>query len=111
MASFDFIHSKPATDWIAAYPEHLVASGLSADGNDYVAYLADARELSNPAAGKAIEGSISMALPPGNYDVSLYSPTTGQYSPAILVKGGATSVMALPQFTQDIVIRAVRRDN
>jgi hypothetical protein len=111
MASFDIVHSQPATDWIAEYPTHLVVSGLSASGHDYIAYLADSRELNDPNAGEAIAGSISLTLPPGNYDVSLYSPTSGEYSPAIQVRGGAKIAMDLPRFRQDLAIRAKLRDN
>jgi hypothetical protein len=49
-------------------------------------------------------------LPPGSYDVSLYSPASGLYSPAIRVEGGGKSTVALPQFTQDLVIRARLRE-
>jgi hypothetical protein len=110
MSSFDFVHSKPDTGWIAAYPEHLVTSGLSSSGHDYVVYLADSRELTDPHAGESIGGSVSLTLPPGNYDVSLYSPTGGEPSPAIQVKGGSTNLMMLPQFKQDIVIRATLQE-
>ena len=111
MASFDFIHSRPDTGWINDYPPNLVASGLSVSGRDYIAYLGDSRELSDPEAGQAITGSISLSLPPGTYNVSLYSPVTGQESPAMEIKGGGKSALALPGFRQDIVIRATRRDN
>jgi hypothetical protein len=110
MASFDFIHAKLAPDWIASYPQHLTASGLSVAGRDYVAYLADSREVVDPAAGEAIGGSVSLSLPAGSYDVRLYSPVTGEYSPAIEVAGGAKSPLVLPAFKEDIVIRATRRD-
>ena len=111
MASFDFVHSKPDVSWIAEYPANLLASGLSESGRDYVAYLADSRELTDPAAGETIKGGISLSLPSGRYSVSLYSPITGEYSPAIEVKGGGRSVLTLPQFKQDVVIRATRREN
>jgi hypothetical protein len=88
----------------------VVVSGLSISGRDYVAYLGDARELSDSSAGAAIDGSLSLSLPPGDYDVSLYSPVTGEYSPAIAIKGGSPSALALPSFRQDIVVRATRRD-
>ena len=106
MGSYDFIHAKPDTSWITASSEHLLASGLSNSGHDYVAYLADRRELSDPHAGEPISGSVSLDLPPGDYDVSLYSPSSGEYSPAIRVTGGAKYAMRLPDFKQDIVIRA-----
>jgi hypothetical protein len=109
MSSFDFIHSRPGVDWITGHPANLLASGLSAPGRDYVAYLADSREVTDPMAGGAVEGSLSLSLPPGSYGVSLYSPVTGEYSPAIEVKGGAPSVLTLPQFRQDIVVHAKRR--
>jgi hypothetical protein len=110
MASFDFIHAKLAPDWIASYPQHLTASGLSVAGHDYVAYLADSREVGDPAAGEAIGGSVSLLLPPGSYDVRLYSPVTGEYSPAIEVAGRGKRSLVLPAFREDIVIRATRRD-
>ena len=92
-------------------PQHLTVSSLSAGGRDYVAYLADSREVGDPAAGEAIGGSVSLSLPPGSYDVRLYSPVTGQYSPAIGFKGGGgKSALMLPAFKEDIVIRATRRD-
>jgi hypothetical protein len=110
MTSFDFIHSRPDQHWISGYPEFLVASGLSViSGTDYVAYLADARELGAPGAGEAIAGSIVLTLPPGSYTLRFYSPVTGKYFPPIAVKGGGKSVLALPRFIQDLVIRITRR--
>lgn len=111
MRSFDFVHSKPDTDWISSYPKHLLASGLSIAGHEYVAYLADARELKVLGAGEPTNGSVALTLPPGTYNVTLYSPVTGEYSPAIQIQGGVRSEVALPAFTQDIVIRATRRSN
>jgi hypothetical protein len=67
MASFDFAHSKLDLGWITEYPPNLLASGLSASVRDYIAYLGDSRELSDPGAGQAITGSISLSLPPGAY--------------------------------------------
>jgi hypothetical protein len=109
MTSFDYTHARLTPDWIELHPEHLTVSGLSVAGRDYVAYLADSREVDDPEAGKPIAGKISLALPPGTYDLRLYSPVTGQYSPAIEVKGGNTT-MTLPPFEQDVVLRATRRE-
>jgi hypothetical protein len=111
MASFDFEHSRLDDSWIGGYPDHLVASALAANGRDFIAYLGDARELDDPGAGQPIAGSVSLALPPGSYNVSLYSPVTGQASPAIRIEGGKKAVLALPAFTQDIVLRAVKQNN
>jgi hypothetical protein len=108
MDSFDYVHAQPAPDWIAAVPAHLLASA-AASGHDYVAYLADAREVTDPAAGEPIAGAVSIHLPPGAYDVLLYSPVTGESSPGIEIHGGENSIVNLPPFKQDIVIRATRR--
>jgi hypothetical protein len=110
MQSLDYIHSKPDATWIRDYPKNVVVSGLSISGRESVAYLGDARELSDPSAGNPIEGNISLSLPPGDYEVSLYSPVTGEYSPAIAIKGSSQAALALPSFRQDIVIRVRRRD-
>jgi hypothetical protein len=111
MGSFDYIHSKPDENWIVEHPQNLVASTLSASRSDFVAYLADSRELSDPTAGDSIAGAVSVKLPQGTYDLSLYSPVTGEYSPAIEVRGGEKTVVTLPSFKQDILIRAIRRGN
>lgn len=105
-STIDMLHAKPDTSWITASPSALVISGLSTTRNEFVAYLGDARELSDPHAGEAIEGKLSLALPEGDYSVSLYSPVTGQYSPGMHAKGGRKVELTLPSFTQDIVIRA-----
>ena len=110
MDSFDFVHSAPAPDWIAAHPQHLLVSSLSASGKDFAAYLADDRETDDPAAGESISGDVTLALPPGSYEVWLYSPVTGEYSPAIQIHGGDKSEITLPPFKQDIVVRATRSE-
>ncbi len=106
--SFDFIHAQPAPDWIVAQPTHLVTAALAKPGEDYIAYLADARELTDPAAGQPISGDVSFRLPQGNYRVSLYSPTGGTYSPCLLAEGGRVVTFELAPFTEDVVIRATR---
>ena len=64
---FDFVHAAPLGDWIERKPEHVVAAALGVAGEHYVAYLADAREVTDPAAGRPIGGEISFRLPEGFY--------------------------------------------
>jgi hypothetical protein len=106
--TFDFPHAKLDAGWVTGYPANLVASGMSTPAGDFVAYLADARELNDPGAGQAISGSIQINLPDGKYWVSLYSPVTGEESPGVEVRGGSNVELNLPGFKQDIVIRARR---
>jgi len=106
--SFDFVHAKSLPQWIERKPAGLLTTGLAIDGKDYIAYLADARELSDPAAGKPISGKVPLTLPAGRFTVRLYSPTTGQYSPAVAVEGGKTVTIELLPFRHDVVIRATR---
>jgi hypothetical protein len=106
--SFDFIHAKPAPDWIKDLPDHVVCSGLAAGDGDYIAYLADVREVTDASAGQPVQGTCGLDLPQGRYQVSLFSPTTGEYSPAVEVIGGKPVSLALQPFRQDIVLRARR---
>lgn len=106
--SFDFIHARPASGWIAAMPAHLLATGLAKAGEDYVVYLADAREATDPSAGEPISGDVSFQLPEGDYRVFLYSPTTGGYSPCLPVHGGGLVTFVLAPFVEDIVVRVTR---
>jgi len=108
MRSFDFIHARPATKWIVKKPEHVVVSGLAVADRDYIAYLADDRELTSPDAGQALGGKLELALPAGRFAVSLYSPESGEYAPAMAIEGGRTVDLDLLPFRQDIVVRAIR---
>ncbi len=108
MRSFDFVHSKPSLAWVKSYPNALVASSLVWEDRDFVLYLGDSREVTDPAAGHPIAGSVSVLLPGGNFLVKLYSPKTGLYSPGILIKGGEEIKLPLPPFEDDVVVRATR---
>ena len=106
---FDFVHAAPNADWIERKPQHLLSTALVVPGKDYVAYLVDAREVSDPAAGEPIQGEISFRLPAGNYRVELISPTTGGRSPGLKVQGGMEPIkLDLAEFRHDIVVQARR---
>ena len=106
MDTYDYVHAKPDTSWIEGAAKPLVVSALVNAQHDYVAYLGDAREVTDPTAGQPLSGSITLTLPQGTYEVSLYSPATGEASPAITIAGGSNAVIELPKFQEDIVVRA-----
>ena len=110
ISSFDYVHSTLNATWVHELPAHVIASGLSVSGHDYVAYLGDSRETTDSTAGKPINGRINLSLPAGKYEVSLYSPVTGGYSPAVLIEGGRDATLTLPAFENDIVVRARRSE-
>src|SRR3954471_10513539 len=51
--TMDYTHAKPDSTWISGAPAHLVVSGLTAENKDFIAYLADGREVTDPSAGDA----------------------------------------------------------
>ena len=107
--SFDFIHARPVEDWLTNKPQHLFDSVLATPGGDYIAYLADQREVGDVGAGQPIRGKISFHLPRGRYLARLFSPTTGLYSPAVEVRGGPQPIQFhLPDFQHDVVLRVTR---
>jgi hypothetical protein len=106
MAGFDYIHAKPARDWVTGAPEHTVASALAVAGRDYAVYLGDSREVTEPGAGSSLRGNITLLLPRGRFSVRLYSPAAGEYSPGVLVDGGKPVSLDLPEFRDDLVVRA-----
>ena len=106
--SFDFIRAKPAPGWIATQPAPLVAAALAKPGEDYIAYLADGRELFDPAAGGPIMGPIMFDLPMGTYRACFYSPCAGVYSPGVRLTGGGRVRLEIPSFEHDIVLRVTR---
>jgi hypothetical protein len=109
MGTFDYMHAKIDGAWIAGLPKHTTLASMSTDGRDYVTYLADNRELEDAGAGEPLTGTVTLSLPSGDYEVSLYSPITGESSPAVRISGGKPSDLVIPPFRQDLVIRATRR--
>jgi len=85
----------------------VVVSALGVEGRDYIGYLADSREVSDSRTGEPLSGEITLVLPVGRFAVSLYSPLTGLYSPAIRVAGGGKVTLELAPFRHDLAIRAV----
>jgi hypothetical protein len=106
--AFDFIHAKPLPGWIETPPAPLVVATLAKPGADYVAYLADGREVSDPEAGRPITGTLTFSLPAGTYTVRFFSPQSGLYSPGVRVSGGDHISLELTPFEHDIVLRATR---
>ncbi len=109
MSSFDYVHAKPDASWLNGYPGNFTASALISRNRDFIGYLADAREVTDPQAGQPVDADVTLMLPAGDYLVSLYSPVSGQYSPAISMHGGAPFTLHLPQLEQDVLIRVTRK--
>jgi hypothetical protein len=109
MQTIDFVHARPATDWIVQKSPHVVDAALALPGGGYVAYLADDREVTDPNCGRPISGTMSLRIAPGNYRASFYSPTTGSSSPAVVLKGGDTPAsVELAPFEHDVVLQVSR---
>ena len=107
--AFDFIHARPNREWIEKQPEHFVVSALVKPGSDYIAYLADEREVTNPDLGKPINGKVVLRLPKSVYLARFYSPITGKYLPGVAVQGGVAPItLELPAVLHDVVLRVTR---
>ena len=106
--TFDFVHAKPMPGWMEASPAPLVVATLAKPGADYITYMADSREGSDPGAGQPISGPLSFSLPAGSYTVRFFSPRSGVYSPGVRVMGGDNIRLELTPFEHDIVLRAKR---
>jgi hypothetical protein len=103
--AFDFVHAQPAADFIQRKPKHLVSAAMVVPGTRYVAYLADAREVTDPTAGQPISGSVALRLPEGEFRASLFSPTSGLYSPAVTIRGGLEPIpLDLGELRHDVVV-------
>ncbi len=105
----DLRRARPMPEFLGGLPTQLVGGTLGVEGEAYLAYLADARELGEPGAGTPIRSQVTLALPAGSYVANCASPTTGRWSPGIPVssRGGAVSV-PLPPFAHDLALRVLR---
>ncbi|MDQ6707950.1 MAG: DUF6298 domain-containing protein [Acidobacteriota bacterium] len=108
VADFDFVHAKPLPNVVLAAPANTLVSVLARSGESYAVYVADAREINEPQAGRAIQGKLALDLPAGRYALRLYSPVEGTFSPAILVDGKRGAEIDLAPFRHDIALRLDR---
>jgi hypothetical protein len=107
--SFDFVRSRPLANWLQNRPAATVESVLAIEGEEYLIYLADAREVTDPAANSPIQAVIKLLLPAGHYEARVYSPSSGGYSPAIWLESTGSVEIDLPSIKEDIVIRVRSR--
>lgn len=106
--SVDLVRARPRPELLLDHPQHTAASVLVVECEDYVIYLADAREQGECGLGEALDGDIVLSLPEASFRVSCYSPLSGLYSPALSLTGSARTRIMLPQFQHDLVVR-IRR--
>ena len=108
----EFIHSldlacaHPLTGIVRGQPQHTLDCTYGVEGSDICIYLADEREIdSDEPPGEAIQGTLHLDLPAGDYEVACYSPATGAYSLWLPLQGGPDTELTLPEFSHDIVVR------
>jgi hypothetical protein len=85
-----------------------VCVGYGVADREYVAYLADRREIDEPGCGELVSGSATVTLPGGRYRLAAFSPTSGAWSPAMPISGGGRTSIELPEFRHDVVLVAKR---
>ena len=98
-----FCAVAPLTNWLQDKPAGTVESVLGIEGEEYVVYLADAREITDTAANSPNPAVLKLPLPGGRYEARLYSPSRGGYSPAIWIQSTGMVEIDLPSFKEDIV--------
>jgi hypothetical protein len=106
----DLENARPHVDWLAEIPRPVVSVTFGVADREYLAYLADPRELGEPGYGEMLSGSATFNLPAGDFELATFSPTSGATSPWIRIAGGRSSI-GLPSFQHDIVLIARRRIN
>ena len=102
----DLAKARPAADAIQKAPCGTVGSALGEPSGTMHVYLADAAEYGSPEYGRKIEASeLVLDLKAGEYRVELFSPVTGMFSPAAILRLGDGVPLRLPDFCHDIAVR------
>jgi hypothetical protein len=107
--SRDLLRGRPGIDWIREVPSNVVVATFGTEGDEYVAYMADSREVHDPGYGEPIAGVATLNLPTGGFCVAAFSPTTGAWSPWVALQNGNIN-LELPAFRHDPVLVARLRD-
>ena len=108
MQTIDFVHAHPRPHWIVEKPPHVVDSALALPGGEYVAYLADDREVDDPTAGQRISGRISVHLPAGRYLATFFRRQPASTRRHSLGSRDKPVVLQLAPFEHDVVLRVTR---
>jgi Family of unknown function (DUF6298) len=104
----DLAAARPGLSWVSGVPPIVVCVGYGVAGHEYVAYLADRREIDEPGCGESVSGSATVTLPDGRFRLAAFSPTSGTWSPAMPIFGGGRTDIELPEFRHDVVLVAKR---
>ncbi len=105
--SLDLAKARPLPQMVKTAPEHVIASVLGVEAQEYALYLSDAREVTDIGVGDPIHGELIVSLPDGNWQVAFIHPVTGISTDGPKIKGGDTQIQ-LPEFLHDLAIR-IRR--
>jgi hypothetical protein len=105
--SLDLAKARPLPQMVNAAPEHIIASVVGVEDQQYAIYLADAREVTDTGLGDPIPGELIVTLPDGNWQVAFIDPVTGISTDGPSTKGGEARLQ-LPVFRHDLAI-AIRR--
>ncbi|MBC7813953.1 MAG: cellulase family glycosylhydrolase [Burkholderiales bacterium] len=118
--ALDLVNARPLPEIVKSAPPNTLDVAFGVLGEQIVVYLADERELTSagqlpqgdppPGAGEPIRGQLVIDLPQGRYDVAMFDPKTGLYSPSITIEGGADTSIRLPEFIHDIAVIIRRSD-
>ena len=120
--SLDLLRSKPLPGVVKSSPPASVEACFGVEDEHISIYLADERELPaardlprderpDQAAGTPIAGKVIVGLTPAVYEISIFDPKSGLYSPAIRTEGGEDTVVDVPSFVHDTVVTIRRSDS
>ncbi len=109
MHSLDLVRGRPLRRAVIECPASCVESAFGIPGGQYAVYLADARERFAENYGNPVQGDLVIRLEPGQYSVDCLNPTTGGWSPSIVVIGSEKTRLTLPRFDHDLVARFRRK--
>jgi hypothetical protein len=105
----DLVNARPGLDWVDALPSNVLVVTFGVGDREYVAYLADRREIDEAGYGEPLTGSATIALPAGRFGLATFSPTSGAWSAWMPIPGGSAKI-ELPSFQHDLVLVARRLD-
>jgi hypothetical protein len=106
--SLDLAKARPRPQIAKTAPEHVIASVLGVEAQEYAIYLADAREVTEVGLGDPIHGELIVTLPDGNWQVAFIHPVTGLSTDGPSIKGGEARLQ-LPEFRHDLALTIRRR--
>jgi hypothetical protein len=105
----DFAHCRFLAREVSEIPLHTIPFFIGDSMAAYYGYLADSREPDEPGYGETIEGKFTLSIGSGKYQITFFSPATGDALSQPHELHGGIVHLKVPAFRHDLAFKIIKQ--